>query len=728
MDPISYQISLAFSIQERYILVMDWLSNSILWYLMLLIVGALFLPITSRLFSRYFDDHGYPFAKTIGIIVISYSAFTLGTLKIIPFTQVGIMVIIVAFALLNVVIAKKDNSLSILDIYKNKLVIFEEILFFSAFLFWVYVRGQEPSLHSLEKFMDFGFINAISKSVFFPPPDMWLSGQTVNYYYFGHLVAATLSKLTPIATSSTYNLILSTIFALSITQVFSLGFNLVKALTSSKITRFFGGILATIIVNLAGNLHTIYLFTKGYPNDKPVPFWTILSKFNPANYWYPNATRFIPYTIHEFPIYSYVVADLHGHVFDIPFVLLTLAISYVFLLYKKKGGELKIPFSLLLGFLIAINYMTNALDGPIYLLLTALLFLFVYPKIIVYCQQMLIVVGSFLVSSLPFSLYFKPFTSGVGVNCAPDFLTAMKKIGPFLFESGNCQHSAWWMFILLWGFFIFNGIFFFIFFGKKVLKSVFKKELDRHDTTLIFMATCFILGFFLIIIPEFFYIKDIYPAHFRANTMFKLGYQAFMMMGLVSTLTIFGLRYSKTKRHPLLYISYVILLIPQLFLICIYPYYAIKSYYGTLKKTPQTDGTMWLTENKSEYREIVDYLNQNVKQQVNIIEAQGDSYTDFNVVSSYTGLPTVGGWYVHEWLWRGKPEVLSARVPDIEAIYKSQDTRIISQVIQKYNIAFIIYGPNERQKYGETNKELLTTLGEKIFTTRSGESYIIKTH
>ena len=35
-----------------------------------------------------------------------------------------------------------------------------------------------------------------------------------------------------------------------------------------------------------------------------------------------------------------------------------------------------------------------------------------------------------------------------------------------------------------------------------------------------------------------------------------------------------------------------------------------------------------------------------------VLEANGDSYSGYERVSAMTGLPTVLGWYVHEWLWR----------------------------------------------------------------------------
>src|SRR5581483_1133131 len=93
------------------------------------------------------------------------------------------------------------------------------------------------------------------------------------------------------------------------------------------VTFLIAGILSAWLVTFAGNLHTIYTFFTQYPNDNPVPPWqlTFSPQTFPNSYWYPNATRFIYHTIHEFPMYSFVVSDLHGHVLDIPAVLLTVA-------------------------------------------------------------------------------------------------------------------------------------------------------------------------------------------------------------------------------------------------------------------------------------------------------------------------------------------------------------------------------------------------------------------
>ena len=42
------------------------------------------------------------------------------------------------------------------------------------------------------------------------------------------------------------------------------------------------------------------------------------------NYWDP--TRVIPYTINEFPFFSFLFADLHPHMINIPFALLFVAL------------------------------------------------------------------------------------------------------------------------------------------------------------------------------------------------------------------------------------------------------------------------------------------------------------------------------------------------------------------------------------------------------------------
>lgn len=721
---------------------MNWIAQTTSWYFFLLLLGIVALPVTKKIFGSFFDV-GYSFSKAIGLLLVSYSALVLGMYHILPFSRGGLLFLTGLLGLAGAYFVHKSN-IKTLTLPRSQLllIIFQEILFIASLFFWVKVRGQEPSIHGLEKFMDFGFINSILKSTYFPPKDMWLAGHSINYYYFGHLTGAVLIKLSNIASNYGYNLILATLFAMGITQTFSLCFNIVYKAFGQKIRlSFLAGILGTFLVNIGGNLHTIYAFTSGYGADKPVPFWNILSKFNPATYWYPNATRFIPFTIHEFPIYSYVVADLHGHVFDIPFVLLTLAFLFsvftaekftsnrpLFSLSTFKASK-ELSTAITVAFLCAIHFMTNAFDGPIYILIGMSLFLYTHGFTKRFIQLGIITAIGFIVFTYPFSSHFVPFVSGIGVNCAPDYLTQFKKIGPFIFEKGNCQMSPVWMLLTLWGFFIFHYIFLtlrYYFASNKETKGKNWISLSRIDH---FMLILFSIGTALLIIPEYFYIKDIYPAHFRANTMFKLGYQAFIMMGIASTYTFFRMKQG-LRAFNALSITYLILFIPLFVLVAIYPTFAITSYYGNLQKEPQLNGTLWLRQSLSSYEKIITYLNTNVEGQPTILEAQGDSYTDFNLVSAYTGLPTVGGWWVHEWLWRGDSNVIGNLIPDIQGIYEGTDSATVKRLLNKHAIEYIIVGPNERSKYTNLNEETLRKVGEIIFSTTDSStastSYILK--
>lgn len=386
------------------------------WWFVLFTIGLVFLPLTTTIFKNFFDK-GYIFARILGMALISYVIFVLGILKLLPFTEFTISLVILGFLIFNIFIISKYPNILISLKSSWKVFLIEEFIFLITLFFWSYIRAHQPDIHGLEKYEDFGFINSILRSEYFPPADMWFTPLSINYYYFGHLITAVLTKLSTIPSFITFNLMLATIFALTFTGAFSIAANLYCGFAQG-ITRigtdlrlrsaFICGLLSGFLVTLSGNLHTIYTFFKPYPNENPVPFWQLIFSPDtfPNSYWYPNATRFIHNTIHEFPLYSFVVSDLHAHVLDMPFVLLTIAVLLSLInsnqakqrdsgvantpqndviLASKRSLRVQNPFRisnlgfriLLLAFLLAVMYMTNAWDGVIYLLLAILVLLYV---------------------------------------------------------------------------------------------------------------------------------------------------------------------------------------------------------------------------------------------------------------------------------------------------------------------------------------------------------------
>lgn len=678
-------------------------------------IGIIFVPLTISVFKDL-KDKGYIFAKTIGIIFISYSIFIFSSFKFLNFSLTSVLIILLFYSILNIFFFRKFKLKEV--IRKNfKIIIIEELIFLITLIFWSYVRGNMPNIHGLEKFMDFGFVNAILRTDYFPALDMWYSGSTINYYYFGHLITAVLIKISNVTPSAGYNLMLAALFGLTFTSVLSLVIN-VFDIKKLSLKSSVAGIISASLVSLSGNLTAIYAFFKAYvPADNPVPFWQLplLLLTFPNGFWYPNATRFIQFTIHEFPLYSFVVSDLHGHVLDIPIVLLSLALIFVVLL-ENKIRKLYVIF---ISFLLAVMYMTNAWDGIIYALLSVFIFTLIsfYKRFAFkdFIFSIIILGLGFIIFSFPFSSNFKPFVSGIGFICAPDFLTTIGKIGPFLFEVDHCQRSPLWQLSILCGFFYFFVISFIIFLR-------FKKNYKPNKSD-VFVAFLIILSTLLIIIPEFIYVKDIYPAHYRANTMFKLTYEAFIMLSISSGYIIVKILSSlNSKKFLILFFIPTLIL---LYLVFSYPVFAINSYYDNLKKYKGLDGTTYMKDEAKFDYELINWINKNIKGQPVILEAVGDSYTDYARISANTGIPTVLGWPVHEWLWRGTYEVARPRVEDVKMFYTTNSLQKAKDLIKKYNVSFVVISILEKQKYPNLNEDNIKNLGEIIYQDKNAKLYKI---
>lgn len=655
------------------------------WWVLILGLGTVFLPLTYLFFSKFWDK-GYIFSKLVGILLTSYAVWLLGSLKILPFTTQTIWLVILAGAIANLILARKNPKLKKTILENGRIFLFEEILFFIALAFWSYVRGFQPDIQGLEKFMDYGFVNTILRSRFFPPADMWLAGSSINYYYFGHFISAFLTKLSGIDSAITYNLMLGSLFAFTFSTTFSFSTNLIAAsnlkLNRSKLVIL--GLLTAFLVSLGGNLHSL---------------WWLIKNGNYRSYWYPDATRFIvelfgakDNTIHEFPIYSFVVADLHGHLLNLPFVIMFLSLVLTFYLRKK----IFLPTYLFCSLMLGLFYITNTWDLPIYgLILGLTILLFNYLKykfnLKTLTQTALYGLGiilTALIATLPFHLNFQNIAKGVA-------LTAF--------------HSPVWMLLVLWGFPLFLTL------------SYLILTRSKNFFVLILLG----VSWFLIIFPEFFYIKDIYiHSYQRANTMFKLTYQSFVMFYLTAIYVIVSV--IKSLKNRIFKFLFVILNFAFLiFIMIIYPNFAIKSYYG-LRDYKGLYGLKFLERSYPDDYQAILWLRKNVADQPVILEVVGESYTDYARVSANTGLPTVLGWRVHEWLWRGSFDEAGKRTTEVQEVYESTDVLKTKVLLSKYQVKYIFVGDLERKTYPKLDEKKLEGLAEVVFASGNTKIYQLK--
>ncbi len=663
----------------------------IVWWLVFFIIGMLNIPLTWYFF-RKFTDNGYAFSKVIGSLLVTYLVFIFGVFKISPFSRTSVMFFLIVNAVVNLFIFFRNKE-KILASYRQKIkfIIFAEILFLFGVVLWSFVRGNQPNIEGLEKFMDYGFIKSLLRSRYLPPADMWAAGNYINYYWFGHLWVAVLTKLSNIPPKITYNLMLSAIMGITLSFAFSIASTLVKfsKYNINKKNLFLAGFISAVILTFGGNFHAPYFVLKD----------------GSQKYWYPDATRFIGYnpdtndkTIHEFPQYSYIVSDLHAHLINLPFALLYFALL---LKASNQGFNVKKISQLVpLGFLMGVQFMSNTWDFGNLMLASGIVIglanlkykginIKSFIKTAVYLSG---ITGVAIITLLPFYLNFVSIAQGVALVNA---------------------RSPLWQLSILWGF---PAVLTVIFLSVLIQRFPKVKRVD------LFVLSILIASWILIFLPEFIYVKDIYIAsHHRANTMFKLTYQAFVMFytlgGYIVVRTI--TYYKKSKVGKILPIFFIFLISS----ILIYPYFGVKSYYGELKVYKGLDGEKWFDQSYPEAYAVVNWLNKNVSGQPVILEAPGDSYTQFNAISAYTGLPTISGWFVHEWLWRGTADFPQERVGEITEIYTSYDINKTLSLLRKYKVEYVIVGTFEREKFPDLYEQKFFQIGKVVFTSGTTKIY-----
>ena len=710
------------------------------WYLLAAVLGVVGMAVTGRLF-RGFADKGWMFSKVVSITITGFLTWFLVSIKLLKFTTVTCVGITVVFGIVCILLYEKQRKAGYdcLPIDNLDLVYIEEILFFAVFLMWTYLAGFHPAAHGTEKFMDYGFMEAMMRSKTLPATDIWYSQGKINYYYGGQYFAVFLTKLSGTQVELTYNLMRTFVAAFAFVLPFSLVRQMTVDMQGKKVYGWkkrlpsITGFIAGLAVSIAGNMHYVVY-------AQIIPLIQKLKGQEVDSYWFPDATRYIGFnpdvpdkTIHEFPCYSFVLGDLHAHVVNIMFVLLLLGLLYAWMQkvrnttpsVEKLGAkkfwmqQLLMPHILAAAMLLGMFHWTNYWDFVIYYVVTGGTVLFMniiclkgdIKRIIAgTAAQAVEIFAVATVIILPFTLQFTTMVQGVR-----------------LAQNHSLPHQL----LILWGLPTILTLVFVISLIVGKLKRLNHKSLYRlmkairtPDLFAVIMGLCAI-G--LVAIPELVYVRDIYEnGNARANTMFKLTYQAYIMFGMTMVYVIF--RQLFVNRKKILKAVGVIGLALLLWT-CGYFGKSVDSWFGQVLDPSQYKGlnaTAFLETDYAEDVGAIRWLKENIEGSPVVLEANGDSYSEYERVSAMTGLPTVMGWYVHEWLWRNDVADLNAKADEIETIYTSTNAAEVQMLVEKYDISYIFVGSCEREKYADLNNEVLQSLGEIVYQDPDYETYIVK--
>ncbi|HLZ07990.1 MAG TPA: DUF2298 domain-containing protein, partial [Chloroflexota bacterium] len=241
----------------------------------------------------------------------------------------------------------------------RRLILFEEGLFWVAFLFDVYIRSLNPDLWhpSLggEKPMDLAYFTAAAKSVTYPPYDPWFSGGYLNYYYFGQIIVGTLTRLSGVLPTTSYNIVVPLLFALTVVGAFTAAYALIHRTSGRpRSIELAGAVLASIMVCVLGNIGGFFQLMTEIFQQSPPSAGVRLPLIGPAiglltsvgailvgkvhltipPDWYWSSTRALALlglqgtgSINEFPYFTFLFADLHAHLIALPFTLLAIALA-----------------------------------------------------------------------------------------------------------------------------------------------------------------------------------------------------------------------------------------------------------------------------------------------------------------------------------------------------------------------------------------------------------------
>ena len=713
------------------------------WYLLALVLGAAAMPLTGRLFRR-FQDRGWMFSKVTAIAVSGFLTWFLVAVKIIKFTTMTCIVVTLVCAAASFILYCREQKAGFecIPFAHLDLVYAEELLFFAAFLLWTYFAGFHPAAYGTEKFMDYGFMEAMMRSKTLPATDLWYSQGKINYYYGGQYFAVFLTKLSGAKVELTYNLMRTFVAGLAFAMPFSLVHQMVTDRLGKTGSRWkkalpsVTGILAGISVSIAGNMHYVVY-------GQIIPFIQKLKGEEVSSYWFPDATRYIGFnpdvedkTIHEFPCYSFVLGDLHAHVVDIMFVLLLLGLLYAWMkkvrttelsgesMSRRKfwKKQLLMPQLLATGALLGMFHWTNYWDFVIYFVVTcgAALFMNIIGQkgkirwaLGVTAAQAAEILILATVIILPFTLQFDTSNMVQGIALAQ-------------------HHSLPHQLLVLWGLPGILTILFVVSLLIEKLRGAEQKSLYHLLTSIrlpdLFAVLMGLCAIGLVLIPELVYVRDIYEnGNARANTMFKLTYQAYIMFGMTMIYVIFRLLVIGKNK-----ILKVLAFIGLFFFVWTCGYFgnSVHSWFGEVWKPSQYKGlnaTAFLETDFPEDVNGIRWLKENISDAPVVLEANGDSYSEYERVSAMTGLPTIMGWYVHEWLWRGNLSDLNAKIEEIQEIYTSTDETRVKELLEEYNVSYIFVGSCERNKYGaDMNNDLLKSLGEVVFQDSEYPTYIVK--
>ncbi|MFN8507709.1 MAG: hypothetical protein U0547_09095, partial [Dehalococcoidia bacterium] len=240
-----------------------------------------------------------------------------------------------------------------------------------------------------------------------------------------------------------------------------------------------------------------------------------------------------------------------------------------------------------------------------------------------------------------------------------------------------------------------------------------------------------------------FLIRDVFfGGQPRLNTVFKLTYQAWMLLSLAGGVAL-AVTLARLWRYRAGAAWAAVPVAGLALLALVYPVTAAANRIGASSEPTTIDGLAFVARsNPGEYALVQWVRSQTMPGDV-VIEATGRTwgrgqdgrpvitnagvdYSESARISARTGRPTPIGWYFHEVQWRGQTDAtardLAYRQDLVDSIYLAPDTRTIVPSMREAGAEYLVVGSIENSRYAGLMPRFGDVL-DPVFRTESVTVY-----
>lgn len=706
------------------------MRDLVIWVITVEVLGFAATPLLRAFFANRRD--AALLSRPVGLALVAYVAWALSLSKSVGFERGTLVVALVLLAIAAYLVHRSRKRAGASESFWGPDEKRAALFFWAPAAVFIAIRAAVPEILGAEKFMDLAFFNSLIRHDAMPPLDPWMAGKTINYYYWGYLLAAVLAKLSGISPYVAYNLAVATFAGYSFAAAACLGLRLSGGRTAA-------GVWAGIGSVFAGNV-------TGAMDAWRAPFT------RDFDYWHASRVIASGNTINEFPFFTFFHADLHPHLLAFPFFLAAFAAAHRYLEIPPAAGPSggwretvarAWPASLLV-LLCGTARAANNWNLPAMALL-------------------LIAVGAFRSTGGRRLPAFGDALWGALVGAGLLLLSLVLWI-PYSRSYGiEVQGLAWttmksdfFEFLGVWGLLFAAGYAALFWLGPK--KEETEASRRREDlVAAVLLFACLVAAFglktpilavvlplalaaaraarrswaerpedsgppfaaFLLILAlamvagcEFIYFKDSYgQALQRMNTIFKFYHQAWPLAAIAAA--VFGLRAWKRAGPARPVVRFV--LSAAIVLAFFYPVEAAVSRFRQTEGGVSLDARGPLARRNAGDAAAIAWLEKHAPEGSVILEATGDPYSEFARISSHTGIPTVLGWGNHEGLWRSNDPEVGQRADWIRTFYSGADPRTAAFVLQKFRVNFVVLGDLERRSYPQASNAPSRAMLQPVF-------------